>query len=143
MPNWLRILLVVIVAGVLGLVLVGVLAFRWVKSHAPDLQARGRQTQSEARKFAEGKQSPDCVDEGIRRAGEAKDFLGMVSSRVFAAECLKAATEPPGFCDAVPTGVIDGATWATTECGKRGKAGDQGCVGIYQTVMTHCRQRSR
>ena len=141
MPNWLRILLVIMVAGVLALVLVGVLAFRWIKSHAPELQARGKQTQTDARKFAEGKQSPDCVDEGIRRSGAAKDFFGMVDSRVFVAECLKAATEPPGFCDAVPTGVIDGAKWVNVECAKRGKPGDQGCVGVFQSVMTHCRRK--
>ena len=143
MPNWLRILLVIVVACILALTLAGVLAFRWIKGHAPELAERGKRTQSEARKFAEGKQSPDCVDEGIRRAGDAKNFLGMVESRVFVTECLNAATEPAGFCSAVPIGIIDGATWANQECGKRGKAGDQGCVGVFQSVMEHCRRGSR
>ena len=144
MPNWLRIVLVVMAGAVLVLILAGVLAFRWIRNHAPALAARGKQTQSEARRFAEGKQSKDCIDEGIRRAGAAKDFLGMVESRVFVGECLNVAKEPAGFCDTVPTGVIDGASWTNEQCGKRGKAGDQGCAGVYQSVMQHCqRHQSR
>ena len=142
MPNWLRIVLVVMAAGVLALILVGVLAFRWIRNHAPDLAARGKQTQAEARRFADGKESKDCIDEGIRRAGQSKDFFGMVESRVWVSECLNVATEPAGFCASVPTGIIDGAKWTSDECGKRGKAGDQGCAGVFQAVMEHCR-RSR
>jgi hypothetical protein len=141
MPNWLRILLVIVVGCILALTLAGVLAFRWIKSHGPELAERGKRTHEEAQKFADGKQSPDCIEEGIRRAGQARNFLGMVESRVFVDACLNAATEPPGFCSAVPTGVIDGAKWVNQECAKRGKAGDQGCSGVFQSVMEHCRKK--
>ena len=140
MPNWLRIVLLIMVALMLALTLAGVLAFRWFKSHGTELAERGKRTVAEARKFGEGKQSPDCVEEGIRRAGQASSFFGMVESRVFVDECLTVATEPPGFCRAVPTGVIDGAKWVNEECGKRGKTGDQGCSGVFQSVMEHCRR---
>ncbi len=119
------------------------LAFRWIKNHGPELAERGKRTHEEARKFGDGKQSPDCIEEGIRRAGQARNFLGMVESRVFVAECLNVATEPADFCKSIPTGVIDGATWVNQECAKRGKAGDQGCSGVFQSVMEHCRRGSR
>jgi hypothetical protein len=141
MPNWLRILLVIVAAGVLALVLVGVLAVRWIKRHAPDLAERGKATQIEARKFGEGKQSSDCIDEGLRRSKASKDFFGMVESRLFVDKCLNIAKEPAGFCSDVPNGLLTGAKWANEECNKRGLAGDQGCAGVFQSVMAHCHPR--
>jgi hypothetical protein len=141
MPNWLRIALLILVAGILALTLAGVLAFRWIRKHSPELAERGKRTIADARKFADGKGSPDCIEEGIRRAGETRSFLGMIESRVFVDECLNVATEPAGFCNAVPTGVLGGAKWVNAKCARRGKAGDQGCAGVYQSVMDHCRRK--
>lgn len=142
MPNWVRILLAALGAGVLVLIILGVLALRWIRNRVPEMSRRGKAVAVEARKFAEGKQSNDCVDEGLRRSAAAKDFFGMVEARVFVNECLNVATEPPDFCANVPGGVLDGATWSNDQCSKKGMAGDQGCVGVYQSVMEHCR-RSR
>ncbi len=138
MPNWVRILLAVMAAGVLVLIILGVLAVRWIRNRVPEMDRRGKAVVAEARKFAEGKQSNDCVDEGLRRSAAAKDFFGMVEARVFVNECLRVATEPPDFCANVPSGVLDGATWSNDQCSKKGMPGDQGCVGVYQAVMQHC-----
>jgi hypothetical protein len=129
-------------AGVLVLIILGVLAVRWIRNRAPEMERRGKAVVAEARKFAEGKQSNDCVEEGLRRSAASKDFLGMVAARVFVNECLQVATEPPEFCANVPSGVLDGASWTNDQCAKRKLAGDQGCVGVYQSVIQHC-QTSR
>jgi hypothetical protein len=138
MPNWLRVLLLLIAVAFLGLVLVGVLGYRWMKTHAPELAAKGKATQEEARKFAEGKQSPDCVEEGLRRVKKSGSFMESVDARLFTSGCLNAATQPANFCTGVPTGIIAGATWTNAECSKRGMSNDQGCVGIFQDVMHRC-----
>lgn len=143
MPNWLRIVLLVMAAGVLVLILLGVFAVRWLKNRAPEFEKRGKAVQSDARKFAEGKKSNDCVDEGLRRAAASKDFFGMIETRVFVDECLKVAEEPPEFCASVPSGVIDGAKWASDQCARKGMAGDQGCSSVYQAVIDHCRRPQR
>ena len=129
-------------ACVLALVLVGVLAYRWIKARGPELMERGKATQTDARKFAEGKQSKDCVEEGLRRVRETKDFFGMIDSRLFVDECLRAADEPADFCSNVPTGVLKGAMWTNEQCANRGMQGNQGCTGIYQSVMEHCRGKA-
>ena len=142
MPTWLRILLAVMAACVLALVLVGVLAYRWIKTRGPELLERGKATQTDARKFAEGKQSKDCVDEGLRRVRETKDFFGMIDSRLFVDECLRAADEPADFCNGVPAGVLRGALWPNEQCANQGMKSNQGCVGVYQSVLEHCRAKA-
>lgn len=139
MPVWLRILLAVMAACVLALVLAGVLAYRWVKNRGPELIERTKATQTDARKFAQGKQSKDCVDEGLRRVRETKDFFDLVDSRLFVDECLRAADEPADFCSAVPTGVLQGAIWPSEQCSNQGMKNNQGCIGVYQSVLQHCR----
>ncbi len=140
MPTWLRILLVVMAASFLALVLVGVLFFRWIKNRAPEFVEHAKVTREEARKFAEGKHSNDCVEEGLRRVRESKDFFAMIESRLFVDECLNDADEPADFCSSVPTGVLQGAMWANEQCAGKGMRGNQGCTGIYQSVLDHCRR---
>jgi hypothetical protein len=138
MPNWLRILLLLTAGGVLVLILIGVLAFRYIRARAPELRKRGEAVQIEARKFAEGKHSNDCVEEGLRRSRTSGSFMGAIEVRLFVNECLAVAEEPEGFCSTVPGGVLDHSRWPSEQCTKRGMAGDVGCVGVFQSVIDHC-----
>jgi hypothetical protein len=137
MPNWLRILLALFAAGLLVLVLAGVLAYRWMKKNGPQVAEKAKVASAEGRKFGEGKTAPECVEEGLRHAKEAKGFMEGINTQLFSSSCLTAATTPEGFCE-VPEGLMDRARWSAEQCTKRGMPGNQGCIAVFNSVMAHC-----
>ena len=136
MPGWLKVVLIVVAVFVLIVIVVGVVAYRAVVSHEPELRAAGQKMQKEGAAFGAGKQPGDCIDEALRRAEHS--FTGAIRTRLFADACLKAATPSPAFCADVPSGIIDTAKWANAECGRRNLAGDQTCVQVYTAVTEYC-----
>jgi hypothetical protein len=141
MPNWLRILLLILFAGFMVLVVAGFLGYRWVQRHRGELLAGTKQQQDDARRFAQGKNTNDCVEEALNRVHAKSDFIGQVHARVWINECLRDAEESPATCEKVPSGMIDAARWAAEECARRNMTNDQACVGIYQEVVNHCHRR--
>ena len=60
------------------------------------------------------------------------------ATAMLGAQQTKASTQPPGYCDQVPSGIIDTAKWANAECARRKLAGDQVCVQVYTAAGHYC-----
>ncbi len=136
MSGWLKIILILVAVFVLIIVVIGVVGYRALRTHGPELRASAEKMQKEGAEFGAGKAPADCIDEALRRAD--RSFTGQIRTRMFASACLKASTAPAGWCDPVPSGIIDTAKWATTECAKRKLAGDQTCTQVYTAVGDYC-----
>jgi hypothetical protein len=136
MPGWLKVLLAVIALFLLTIVVIGVVVYKSIRSHAPELRASAAKMVDEGKAFGKGRPPGDCVEEALRRAD--RSFTGQIRTRVFADSCLKAATPSPRFCANVPSGVFDTAKWANIECVHRNLAGDQACVQVYTAVGDYC-----
>ena len=136
MPGWLKVILIVVAAFVL--VVAGVLGYRAIKAHAPELKAAAETTTREGDAFGSGKQPADCVDEALRRGQSDRSFTGSIRVRLFTESCLKAATPSPSYCEQVPTGIIATAKWAATECARRKMGGEQACTQVFTAVGEYC-----
>lgn len=136
MPVWLRVILIVVAVFVLIIVVIGFVGYRALKSHGPELKASVEKVQREGADYGAGKAPADCVDEALRRA--ERSFSGQIRNRMFTTACLQASTAPSGWCDRVPSGIIDTATWAAKECAKRNLAGDQACTQVHTAVGDYC-----
>lgn len=140
MPGWLKVILLVVGLFILTVVVLAVVAYKTIKTHEPELRASVEKVSAEGKTFGTGKAPADCIEEALRRAD--RSFTGQIRTRMFADACLKASTQPPGYCDGVPSGVIATAKWANTECIRRGMTGDQACVGVYTAVGDYCHRPS-
>src|SRR5262249_2595706 len=112
MPTWLKVTLIVI-GVVIALVLsVGIGGYLWGKNYGDTIVADGKVAMGQGHRFAAGKDSWGCVDEGARRAKGA-GFSGAIATRLFLDACLKSARLAPGFCDAVPgpTDFLSAVSW--------------------------------
>jgi hypothetical protein len=140
MPGWLRVLLIVFGVMFLCFIAAGAGAYYWFKKNGPRVAAAGRKVMNEAEEFGRKHTDVECVDEALRRASTDSSFTAQVKTRIFAQSCLKVATPTTTLCSAVPAPneIFEVAKWSTTECSKRGMAGDQTCAGVMQTLPPHC-----
>ena len=136
MPGWLKVILIVVGAFVLIIFVIGFVAYRSLQARAPELKAAVEKAQRDGAAFGAGKQPADCIDEALRRPD--RTFTGMIRTRMFSEACFKASTQPPGYCDQVPSGIIDTAKWANAECARRKLAGDEACVQVYTAAGQYC-----
>ena len=136
MPGWLKVILLIVGAFVLIIVVIGFVAYRSIQAHGPELKAAVEKAQNDGAAFGAGKQPADCIDEALRRAD--RTFTGTIRTRMFADACFKASTQPPGYCDQVPSRIIATAKWANAECARRKLGGDQACVQVYTAVGQYC-----
>lgn len=139
MPGWLKLLLAIFGLLLVIVVVLSVVAYKAVQSHAPELKASADKARSEGAAFGAGKQPGDCVDAALERPD--RTFTGQIRTRLFVDACLNAATPSAEFCAAVPGGIFDTAKWANAECIRRKRAGDQACVAIYTAVSDYCHRR--
>jgi len=139
MPGWLKLLLALFAGFILVVVVIGVVVYKKVSSHAPEIRAAAEQMKREGAAYGAGKQPADCIDEALRRAD--RSFTGQVKTRLFADACFEASTRPPGYCEQIPDGIVATATWANKECVRRNLGGDQACVQVHNALSEYCHPR--
>jgi hypothetical protein len=96
----------------------------------------------EGRRFAAGKDSWGCVDEGARRTKDA-GLSGAIATRLFLDACLKSARLAPGFCDAVPgpTDFLSAVSWQAQLNQKYGLNPPFETVALPQSIQAFCAGR--
>ena len=146
MPQWLKVVLGIILLFVLfgiGAVFYGV---HWIKANQPRLQQEARKLHDEGLSFGRGKEPADCIDEALRRYKENRGFAGQIRTRVFLEGCLDGSSLPTAFCETLPrqNEFMASAQWALNECQKRGMRNDQTCANVVMAVIQRCdKQRSQ
>jgi hypothetical protein len=96
-----------IVIGITVLVLAAMVAggYWWWQTQGPTMIADVKAAQTDAARFAAGKDTQACVDEAAARVKAAGYFSFGLPARIFLADCLRRAKYASGFCDDVPSSI--------------------------------------
>lgn len=142
MPTWLKILLLIFLAGLLLLIAAGYIGYRWIRSHEGELRDMNEKAVAEAQEFARGKDADACIAETLARGDRCgpMDMFCEVKAKIFLENCLEVATLPKDFCDRVPkqTSIMASVRWQMDECGRRGHPNEQRCTRLLASVQKHC-----
>jgi hypothetical protein len=144
MPTWLKVVLVLLLVGVLGIVaLVGVLYYAG-KKYGPGIMANVEKGEKDGRGFGEQTDNQGCVDEGVKRYRDAVGFSELMRDSLFVRSCLEASRETPNFCDGVPSAFEFTKTiqWRKAQCEKYDSPGGAQCGNLFQQVQEYCQHRS-
>jgi hypothetical protein len=140
MPTWLKVILVLLLAGVVCIAgLIGAGVYLW-KKHGPQFVQSVTEGEKEGRDFGAKTENQACVDEGVKRYRDATGMTELMRDSIFVRSCLEASRETPGFCDAVPgpfefTKTIQ---WRKEQCERYGMTEQQQCGQLFQTVQQYC-----
>ena len=143
MPTWLKVTLIVIGVVMVLVLAVGVGGDLWWKNNGDTMVADAKAAMDEGRRFAAGKDSWACVDEGARRAKGA-GLTGAIATRLFLDACLKGARLAPGFCDAVPSPseILTAVSWQAQLNQKYGLNPPFETAAVPQALQAFCAERS-
>jgi hypothetical protein len=143
MPTWLKVTLIVIGVIIVLVLAVGIGGYLWWKSNGDAMVADAKAAMDEGRRFAAGKDSWACVDEGAKRTKDA-GLSGAIATRLFLDTCLQAARLAPGFCDAVPapTDFLKAIPWQAQMNKKYGLNPPFETVALPQSIQGFCAARS-
>ncbi|MBL8612379.1 MAG: hypothetical protein JNL38_33870 [Myxococcales bacterium] len=146
MPTWLKIVLVMVGIGVVGTVaVVGGFAW-WLSANKDKLASEGKAAMDEGAAYGRAHSRDECVGEGLRRLEECGEvgLMCETTNRIRMEHCIRAAADKPdadpSFCLRVPSRseIMKSATWANSECARRGKPGSQPCGRLMQGVQQAC-----
>lgn len=143
MPTWVKVVLVVVIVGFIGVAVAVVMAARWVKSRGAELERGARATVEEAERFGRGKDADACVAEALTRVRACDGFICEAKTNAFLQTCLRVSNVPAAFCNGVPkpTEIMQTARWQLAECARRGARDDQRCARLIGALQTYCSQR--
>jgi hypothetical protein len=146
MPQWLKVLLILIVTGILGLgVLVGGCVY-WFNANRDKLASQGRAAQTEGTAFGRAHAKGDCIEDGFTRLKSCGpvDFMCEAMLKMRLTSCMSVAAED-GACRRVPLqkDILKEAFWGNEECKRRGQAGSQPCSRYLQGVAAACAGEER
>src|SRR2546423_7713467 len=83
MPGWLKIVLIVIGVFVLIMIGLGVAGYVYFNQHKDEWMKAGAAAKQEGEAFAQGKDSSQCVDEGLKRLSACGGLSCEITARVF------------------------------------------------------------
>ena len=144
MPSWLKFLLALLGAGVLGLALLIGGGAWWVTRNKDRLIEGGRVAETEGRAFGRAHAKGQCIDDAIARGDGCGpiDLVCATGLRLRLTACMAVAADD-GACADVPgrTEILRVALWSKKECSRRGKGGSQACENVMQGVVEGCMPR--
>jgi hypothetical protein len=143
MPGWLKFVLLMLAAGVLGLALfVGAIAW-WVNKNKDSLIEGARAAQAGGRNFGRTHSKGECIDDSLTRLKLCKsiDLICATGVRVRLTTCMSVAKDD-GACQGVPgpMELLKLSFWESRECARRGQPGSQSCQSLMQGVAEACAQ---
>ena len=141
---------VALVFGLLAVVLVvGGIAFVWVRGAVDRFVSAGQQVMSEGRTLGQSITAAACVDSAFARypRDRAVSIGEGVTHKVFLEGCLGTAAPSPELCSDAPAGdqatIVQVSLWARRACAARG-VNDQTCPQLMLSVHDYCgRMRPR
>ena len=146
MPQWLKVLLLLLVAAVLGLGLLVGGCIWWVSANKGRLVEGGRAAQTEGKAFGATHAQGQCIEDGLTRLKSCGpvDFVCEALTKLRVDSCM-AVAEDDGACAKVPGrgDILKEALWGNEECTRRGYAGSQSCGRLLQGVAETCAKRER
>lgn len=147
-PRWLKILALVVAAGVVGTIALGVGGVLWFRANKDRLVGEVRSgvedVVADAERFAATADAQGCLDESLARLRDADGVMAKAMVQGFLMRCLERARETPGFCEGVPRpgDALRGVAWELGTCAKRGMGTNRTCASTVRVVRAHCAKRA-
>ncbi|HEV7923469.1 MAG TPA: hypothetical protein VGR02_22015 [Thermoanaerobaculia bacterium] len=141
MPRWLQVVLAIIAVGIVTVIILAFVGYRWMSRNGGRLQAQMKQLTAQGSEYGRGKDVTDCMDESVRLyRASGKSFKGRFTTQIWMESCVRSATVTPAFCATAPRGseIFKSAQWAVAECAKRGLANDRGCSNFMLVAPRAC-----
>jgi hypothetical protein len=143
MPTWLKVLLALVVAGILGVVLLAGGAVWWARENKGKLLDDVRAAAADGDAFGRAHSQGDCIEDGLARiksCGQA-GFLCEANVKLRLTSCLSVAA-PDGACERAPRGMeaLKDAFAGNAECVRHGQAGSRACASLMQGLAQACAQ---
>jgi hypothetical protein len=139
MPTWLKILLLVLVAGILAAAVLVVRLMWWSDARTKQVVKDAIEARKAGAAFGATHAQSECIDDGLAQVEScgAADFRceGKVRMGLFA--CIPVA-RVDGTCRTVPADMAKARAWATAECARRGQSGSWRCEHVLTEVTPAC-----
>lgn len=145
MPKWVKVLLIVLGAGVIILITAGFFGVRALKHTAENMMESAEQANADGRAFGPTSTLDGCSEEGVHRVAGCEN-QGITCAPVVGAflwGCLETAPYDARYCGSVPSsGDSDAAlAWGRNTCGEHGRTGDDVCAMVLSTVAGFCESK--
>ena len=137
MPTWLKVTVILIAIFAALLVATIFVGYRGVRRMTDDAQT----ISADASKFAQGKETPACVDEAVARAVSCVkgDAFCLMRAQMFLMNCADHAKTPPNYCASIPERTFQIRNrWSAEECARRGHPGDARCNQMLEALQIIC-----
>ena len=136
MPAWAKVLLSVLAAGILVLVVGGVIIVKVFKSQ---IEATERAA-AEGRGFGFAEPLDRCTAEGVRRTGSCEGVACTMQLHAFMWGCLENANYDAEYCASVAPIENDAATarWTAATCAEFGQPHNDTCRFVLTVVPSFC-----
>ncbi|MGH7296241.1 MAG: hypothetical protein ACRELB_14970 [Polyangiaceae bacterium] len=141
MPKWLKVALILLGLGVLGVgLLVGGLVW-WVRANKDRIAREGGAAQRAGKAFGATHAQSECVDDALVQLASCGkvDFMCEAFAKVRLTSCMPVA-RVDGTCKAVPapSEIMSVVHWSNLECRRRGQPGSQACGRLMSGVAEAC-----
>src|SRR6185369_9322719 len=142
MPKWLKVVLIIMGAGVLLVGTCAGAAAWWFNANKDRLAAVGQKAKTDGEVFGKGTNGAGCLTESLRRLDASKELMQRVELKMFLGACLKAAAPDPSVCEGAPPRgeIMKSVEWVQGRCTELGVSPNnlQACGGLMQAVQEHC-----
>jgi hypothetical protein len=146
MPKWLKVVLVLMVMGALGLgTCIGGVAW-WATANKDKMVDGVRTARVEGEAFGRAHAKTDCVDDALTHVKSCGpvDFMCEAFTKMRLTSCMSVAADDD-VCKGAParSEIVKSALWANAECSRRGEDGSQPCGRLMQAVVEGCDATAR
>lgn len=147
MPQWAKILLIIVGVSFIILGVAGYLGAMALKNGIEHFEEETRRAQADGEMFGLTATLEGCAEETVYRVEscEGSKLICGPSSSTFIWACLESATFDRHFCAGLPRAGEDDAimAWAEAACGKYGQSENEFCSTILAVVPGFCEIQRR
>lgn len=136
MPNWLKVVVVVVVLFVIALG-----ARSWFRGARAEADARKEPARQAGIAFGETHDANECVNEAMEHLRQRDGIVDVSEHRYFLGACLEVAQQPAGFCDGVPSSdsLMASTDWVTKKCiNVNFTRANKACGRLVQMIQHAC-----
>jgi hypothetical protein len=130
MPQWLKVVLLLAGAGIVGLCLLIGGGVWWVQKNTDRLAGGALEARAEGDAFGRAHSKDECVDDSLKHLQSCGpvDFMCEAETKMRLTSCL-AIAKGESLCSGVPapTEIFKATLWGSEACSRRGQPGSQAC----------------
>jgi hypothetical protein len=144
MNRTLKIFLIVGLSGLLLLILILVLFYRFVSERKDDWLTKGRETLQEGIAAGNTLTDAQCLDKALAMHRDGQAGIGGIGAKLWLKGCFQSATPTDIFCSGIPAqeNIAGSVRWQFEICAKHGLSTQSStCTGTVGEAQVYCQTR--